>query len=73
MDLSGSSRFLQILQILPEFMAAFRLKDFQSCFQHCQNMVTVDKHVIVRYIKEMNDAGKELFEVLLSLRKYVIW
>ena len=36
-------------------------------FQHCQNMVTVDKHVIVRYIKEMNDAGKELFEVLSLL------
>ena len=27
---SGSFRFLQIL---PEFLAAFRLKDFQSCFK----------------------------------------
>ena len=29
MDPNGS---LWILQILPEFLAAFRLKDFQSCF-----------------------------------------
>ena len=68
MDPNGSFRFLQVLQILPEFMAAFRLKDFQSCFhlgivlckklrQNTKNDVKFEKAKLALKRAEMETTG----------------